>query len=141
MSSFICWLLYLFWLELKFKEHWFRVYRFQWNNSIPYLLRFLLKNYVSGFLCQIVLKTGILHLLVVNIFIWCFLFFFVQTSNLRNSRFVFIGANGLFWLSSLKKCFISFTLLIISEGKTCGIGSTKGFDGKMFVQVLILFQI
>ena len=27
-------LLYLFWLEFKLKEHWFHVYRDQWNNSI-----------------------------------------------------------------------------------------------------------
>ena len=34
MSNFIWWLLYLFWLEFKFKEHWFPVYRGQWNNCI-----------------------------------------------------------------------------------------------------------
>ena len=34
VSSFIWWLLYLFWLEFKFKEHSFRIYRGQWINSI-----------------------------------------------------------------------------------------------------------
>ena len=40
-----------------------------------------------------------------------------------------------------KEGFIRLPLLIINEGKICGISSTRRFDSKMFVQVSILFQI
>ena len=53
---------------------------------------------------------------------------------------MFIGANGIFRLSSLKRGFFKFPLLIINEGEICGVRSSKRFNWKMSVQVSITFS-
>ena len=53
---------------------------------------------------------------------------------------MFIGANEIIQLSSLKECFFRYPLIIINKGEICGIRSTKRFDCKMLVQVSIAFS-